>query len=55
MVKDLLVTYPIMTIVISTLIVSYVIGVALVVSSLLNKRQWIEDENGQLHYTPRAR
>lgn len=44
-----------MTIVLAALAALYLAGVYLVVSSLVHKREWVEDENGQLHYAPRAR
>ena len=44
-----------MFVLIAALAAFYVTGLYLVVSSMLCKYQWTEDENGQLHYTSQRR
>ena len=46
------VTHPIMAITIALASGFYFTGVYLLVSSLRQKPEWFEDENGELHYLP---
>ena len=49
------VTHPPMVIAIAVITAFYFTGVYLLVSSMAQKPEWFEDENGDLHYLPHAR
>lgn len=50
MLQTFAVTHPYMAIAIAVFAASYLTGVYLLVSSLLRKPEWFEDENGDLHH-----
>ena len=55
MLHSFAVTHPLMVIAIAVITAFYFTGVYLLVSSMACKPEWFEDENGELHYLPRAR
>jgi len=48
------VTHPVMAIALALLASFYITGVCLLVMALAFEPEWIEDENGELHYVPHA-
>jgi len=54
MLHQFAVTHPIMVIAISVFAAFYFTGVYLLVTSLSQKPEWFEDENGNLHHLPDA-
>ena len=52
MLNTFAVTHPLMVIAIAVITAFYFTGVYLLVTSLSQKPEWFEDENGDLHYLP---
>lgn len=52
MLHNFAVTHPLMAIAIAVFAAFYFTGVYLLVSSLSQKPEWFEDENGELHHLP---
>ncbi|ATC65071.1 hypothetical protein CMV30_14490 [Nibricoccus aquaticus] len=52
MLHNFAVTHPLMVIAIAVFAAFYFTGVYLLVSSLSQKPEWFEDENGDLHHMP---
>ena len=55
MVHSFAVTHPIMAIAIAVASAFYFTGVYLIVTSFMQKPEWFEDENGDLHHVPYLR
>ncbi len=52
MLHSFAVTHPVMAIAFAFFVGFYLTGVYLLVSSLKHQSEWVEDENGDLHYLP---
>lgn len=55
MLNDFVTAHILIAITIAVSVSFYLTGVCLMVASFVQKPEWFEDENGELHYVPRDR